>query len=177
LTRSPDGLVPPGPKGHVPAQSQSGARDVATDVGSPPSAVRRLARSAGHRVPDHDRSPRPERREHDTVEVHTWRGRMVPHTRPQGFQRLRDDGVPATRTLAKVKALRREAVAKGEGVVKGAVQRIARLTSRQRYEQSTGRDPWRCPHGQSPRDGWRLWHPTYGVSDDEGEVSKRGPSP
>src|SRR2546427_1294570 len=40
------------------------------------------------------------------------------------------------------------------GVVKGAVKLIARLTYRQRYEQSTGRDPLRCPHCQSTMDVW-----------------------
>jgi hypothetical protein len=43
-------------------------------------------------------------------------------------------------------ALERPALAQVEGVVKGAVQIIARLTDRQRYEQRTGRDPLRWPH-------------------------------
>jgi hypothetical protein len=92
----------------------------------------------------------------------------------KGFKRIRYYGVQATRTFAKVKALIREAVAKVEGVIKGAVKIIARLTYRQRYEQSTGRDPLRCPHCQSTMDVWRIWHPTYGVIYDEGEVIKRG---
>ena len=66
------------------------------------------------------------------------------------------------------------ALAKVEGVVKGAVKIIARLTSRQRYAQSTGRDPLRCPHCQRHMDVWHIWHPTYGVLYDEGEVIKRG---
>lgn len=66
------------------------------------------------------------------------------------------------------------ALAKVEGVVKGAVQIIARLTYRQRYEQSTGRDPLVCPHCQHEREVWRIWHPTYGVIYDAGEVIKRG---
>jgi hypothetical protein len=66
------------------------------------------------------------------------------------------------------------ALAKVAGVVKGAVQIIARLTYRQRYEQSTGRDPCICPHCQSEMGLWRIWHPTYGVIYDEGEVIKRG---
>ena len=150
------------------------ARYVAPDVVRPPLAVRRLERSAGERVTSHDRSHRPERVEHDTVAVDTFIGRMVQHTRPQGFKRIRYDGVPATQTFAKVKGVMQAALAKGEGGVKGAVQRIARLTYRQRYEQSTGRDPWRCPHGRGEMGLWRLWHPTYGVIYDEGEVSKRG---
>ncbi len=43
------------------------------------------------------------------------------------------------------------------------VKIIARLTYRQRYKQSTGRDPFRCPHCQGEREVWRIWHPTSGV--------------
>jgi hypothetical protein len=53
-----------------------------------------------------------------------------------------------------------EALAQVEGVVKGAVTILARLTSRQRYEQSTGREPVSWPHGQGEMGGWRLWPPT-----------------
>jgi len=66
------------------------------------------------------------------------------------------------------------ALAKIEGVVKGAVKIITRLTYRQRYAQSTGRDPLICPHCRGEMAVWRIWHPTYGVIYDEGEVIKRG---
>jgi hypothetical protein len=81
----------------------------------------------------------------------------------KGFKRIRYYGVQATKTFAKVKVVIQAALAKVKGVVKGAIKIIARLTYRQRYEQSTGRDPLRCPHCQSPMDVWRIWHPTYGV--------------
>ena len=93
---------------------------------------------------------------------------------PKGFKRIRYDGVQATKTFTKVKRAIQAALAKVEGVVKGAVQIIARLTYRQRYEQSTGRDPLVCPHCQHEMEVWRIWHPTYGVIHDEGEVIKRG---
>jgi len=93
---------------------------------------------------------------------------------PKGFKRSGMTGVQATKTFAKVKALIHEALAKVEGVVKGALQIIARLTYRQRYEQSTGRNPLICPHCRSETGVWRIWHPTYGVIDDEGERIKRG---
>ena len=67
-----------------------------------------------------------------------------------------------------------EALATVEGVIKGAVRIIARLPYRERYEQSTGRDPLICPHCRSAMGVWRLWHPSYGVIYDEGQVSKRG---
>ena len=71
---------------------------------------------------------------------------MVQHTMPKGFKRIRYYGVQATKTFAKVKMAIHAALAKVEGVVKGAIKIIARLTYRQRYKQSTGRDPLICPH-------------------------------
>jgi hypothetical protein len=112
--------------------------------------------------------------ERETVDVDTFIGRMVQHTMPKGFKRIRYDGVQATKTFAKVRVVIQAALAKGEGVVKGAVQIIARLTYRQRYAQSTGRDPLRCPHCRSEMEVWRIWHPTYGVIYDEEQVIKRG---
>ena len=174
FTKYPDGLVTNVQKGQVPAQYQSLARYVAKYVVSPPIAVRRIDRYDGHRVTYHYRSHRTERVEHETVDVETFIGRMVQHTVPKGFKRIRYYGVQATKTFAKVKVAIQAALAKVEGVVKGAVKIIARLTYRQRYEQSTGRDPFRCPHCQREMEVWRIWHPTYGVIYDEGEVIKRG---
>src|SRR4051812_49397040 len=99
---------------------------------------------------------------------------MVQHGCPKGFQRVRYYGVQAPKTCAKLKVLIQEALAKVKGVIKGAVKSIAPLTSRQRYQRSTGRDPLRCPHCQREMAVWRLWHPTSGVIYDEGQVIKRG---
>ena len=128
----------------------------------------------GKRVTYHYRSHRTDRMEHETVEVATCIGRMVQHTVAKGFKRIRYYGVQATKTFAKVKVMIHAALAKVEGMVQGAVQIIARLTYRQRYKQSTGRDPLICPHCRHEMGVWRIWHPTYGVIYDEGEVIKRG---
>jgi len=173
-TRYREGFVTNVQQGKVPAQYQSVARDVAQYVVSPPIAVRRIDRYEGERVTYHYRSHRTERVEHETVAVDMFIGRMVQHTVPKGFKRIRYDGVQATKTFAKVKVMLHEALAKVKGVVKGAVQIIARLTYRQRYEQSTGRDPLICPHCQGAMGLWRIWHPTYGVIYDEVQVIKRG---
>ena len=170
----PNGLVTNVPKGQVPSQYQSLARYVATYVVSPPMAVRRIDRYDGERVTYHYRSHRTERVERETVDVDTCIGRMVHHPMPKGCKRLRYYGVQAAKTFAKVKVVMQAALAQGEGVVKGAVKIIARLTYRQRYAQSTGRDPLICPHCRSEMGVWRVWHPTYGVIYDEGEVIKRG---
>ena len=170
----PNGLVTNVQKGQVPSQYQSVARYVAKYVVSPPIAVRRIDHYDGKRVTYHYRSHRTERVEQETVDVLTFIGRMVQHTVPKGFKRIRYYGVQATKTFAKVKVVIQAALAKVEGVVTGAVKIIARLTYRQRYKQSTGRDPLRCPHCQSEMEMWCIWHPTYGVIYDEGEVIKRG---
>jgi Putative transposase len=147
---------------------------VAKDVVSPPISVRRIDRYDGERVTYHYRSHKTERVEHETVAVETFIGRMVQHMVPKGFKRIRYYGVQATKTFAKVKVVIQAALAKVEGVVKGAVKIIARQTYRQRYVQSTGRDPLSCPHCRRAMEVWRIWHPTYGVIYDEGEVIKRG---
>src|SRR3954470_12458783 len=173
-TRYREGCVTNVQKGEVPARYHSLARYLAKYVVSPPISLRRIDRYDGHRVTYHYRSHKSERVERETVDVYTFIGRMVQHTFPKGFQRIRYYGVQATKTFAKIKDLIREAVAKVEGVVKGAMKIIARLTYRQRYQQSTGRDPLRCPHCQAEMGVWRIWHPTYGVIYDEEEVIKRG---
>ncbi len=58
--------------------------------------------------------------------------------------------------------------------VKEAIQLSAPLTYRPRYQQSTGRDPLRCPHCQAEMGGWKIWHPQYGVIYDELEAITRG---
>ena len=161
-------------KGDVPSRYQSLARYLAKYVVSPPISLRRIDRYDGQRVTYHYRSHKSERVEWETGAVSTFIGRMVQHVLAQGFQRIRYYGVKATKTFAKLKVLMRAAVAKVEGVVKGAMKVIARLTSRQRYQQSMGRDPLRCPHCQAEMGVWKIWHPKYGVIYDELEAMKRG---
>jgi len=91
-----------------------------------------------------------------------------------GFKRIRYYGVQATKTFARLKGLIQEALAKVKGIVKGAIKIIAPMTYRQRYRQSTGRDPLICSHCQSAMGVWRIWHPTYGVIHDELEAMRRG---
>src|SRR3989449_5012902 len=137
----PHGLVTNVQKGQVPSQYQSVARYVAKYVVSPPLAVRRIDRYDGERVTYHYRSHRTGRMEHETVPVDTFIGRMVQHTMPKGFKRIRYYRVQATKTFAKVKVVIQAALAKVEGVVKGAVKIIAPLTYRQRNARRTGRGP------------------------------------
>ena len=80
----------------------------------------------------------------------------------------------ATKTFAKIKGLIQEALAKVRGIVKGAIKIIAAQSYRERYRQSAGRDPLRCPHCHHEMDVWKGWHPKYGVVYDELEAVRRG---
>ena len=173
-TRYRAGFVTNVQKGDVPARYQSLATYLAKYVVSPPISLRRLDRYDGHQVTYHDRSHQSEQVERETVEVYTFIGRMIQHVFPKGFQRIRYYGVQATKTFAKIKYLMQEALAKVRGIVQGAIKIIAPLTYRQRYQQSTGRDPLRCPHCQREMGVWRIWHPSYGVIHDELETIRRG---
>lgn len=173
-TRYREGFVTNVQKGDVPARYQSLATYLAKYVVSPPISLRRIDRYDGHHVTYHYRSHKSERVERETVAVYTFIGRMIQHVFPKGFQRVRYYGVQATKTFAKMKHMIHEALARVKGIVKGAIKIIAPMTYRQRYRQSTGRDPWRCPHCHSDMGVWRIWHPTYGVIHEELEAIRRG---
>jgi hypothetical protein len=108
-TRSREGFVTNVQKGDVPTRYQSLATYLAKYVVSPPSSLRRIDHDDGHRVTSHYRSHPSERVERDTVEVDTFIGRMVQHVFAKGFQRVRYDGVQATKTFAKIKRLMQDA--------------------------------------------------------------------
>jgi hypothetical protein len=173
-TRYAKGFVTNVQKGDVPARYQSLARYLAKYVVSPPISLRRIDSYDGQRVTYHYRSHTSERVERETVAVYTFIGRMIQHTLPKGFQRIRYYGVQATKTFAKIKDMIQVALAKVKGIVRGAVKIIAPLTYRQRYQQSTGRDPLRCPHCQHEMGLWKIWHPKYGVVYDEREAIIKG---
>jgi Putative transposase len=146
-------------KGDVPTRYQSLARYRAQYGVSPPISLRRIDRYEGQRGTSHYRSHTRERVEWETVAVYTFIGRMGQQVFAQGFHRIRYYGVPATKTLAKLKGVIQAALAKVQGFVKAAIKIIAPLTYRQRYPQSTGRDPLRCPHGHAEMGVWKIWHP------------------
>jgi len=173
-TRYREGCVTNVQKGEVPARYQSVATYLATYVGSPPISLRRIDRYDGHRVTYHYRSHKSARVERETVDVYPFIGRMVQHVFPKGFQRVRYYGVQATKTFAQLKRMMHDALAKVQGLVKGAIKIIAPLTYRQRYHQSTGRDPLICPHCHAEMGIWKIWHPKYGVIYDELEGIRRG---
>jgi len=170
----PHGFVANVQKGDVPSRYQSLATYLAKYVVSPPISLRRIDRYDGQSVTYHYRSHKTERVERERVAVYTFIGRMIQHVFPKGFKRIRYYGVQATKTFEKIRPLIRQALAKVKGLVTGAIKVIAAKSYRQRYQQSTGRDPLRCPYCQQEMGVWKVWHPKYGVVYDELGAIKRG---
>ena len=170
----PNGFVAHVQKGDVPSRYQSLARYLAKYVVSPPISLRRLDRYEGGYVTYHYRSHRSERVEWERVDVYTFIGRMIQHSFPKGFKRIRYYGVQATKTFAKIKGLIRQALAKVGAIVKGAIKIIAPKNYRERYRESSGGDPLICPHCHHEMGVWKIWHPKYGVVYDELEAIRKG---
>ena len=170
----PKGFVANVQKGDVPSRYQSLATYLAKYVVSPPISLRRIDRYDGQSVTYHYRSHKTERVETERVDVYTFIGRMIQHSFAKGFKRIRYYGVQATKTFTKIKHLIQQALAKVKGAVRGAVKIIVPLTYRQRYHQSSGRDPLICPHCHQEMGVWKVWHPKYGVVYDELGAMRRG---
>lgn len=170
----PNGFVANVQKGDVPSRYQSLARYLAKYVVSPPISLRRIDRYDGRDVTYHYRSHRSERVEWERVDVYTFIGRMIQHSFAKGFKRIRYYGVQATKTFVKIKDMIRQALAKVGGIVKGAIKIIAAKSYRERYRESSGRDPLICPHCHHEMGLWKVWHPKYGVVYDELDTIRRG---
>jgi len=165
--RYPNGFVANVQKGDVPSRSITLARYLAKYVVSPPISIRRIDAYDGEEVTYHYRSHRTERVEQESVGVYTFIGRMIQHVLPKGFQRIRYYGVQATKTFEKVKGIMQKALSAVEKVVKGAIKIIEKKSYRERYQESTGKDPFICAYCGEEMDVWRVYHPKYGVIYDE----------
>lgn len=170
----PKGFVANVQKGDVPTRYKSLAKYLAKYVVSPPISLRRIDNYDGQTVTYHYRSHRTEKVEQEKVDVYTFIKRMIQHVLPKGFQRIRYYGVQAAKTFVKVKVIIQEALAKIKKVVHGAIKIIAAKNYRERYQESTGKDPFMCSRCGQEMDIWRIWHPKYGTVYDELEEMKRG---
>lgn len=159
----PKGFVANVQKGDVPSRYVSLAKYLAKYVVSPPISLKRIDEYDGERVTYHYRSHKTERVEKETVGVYTFIGRMIQHVLPKGFKRIRYYGVQATKRFEKVKGVIQEALSKVKRVVKGAIKIINRKSYRERYQESTGKDPLICPNCGTEMDIWKVWHPKYGT--------------
>ena len=172
--RYPKGFVANVQKGDVPNRYESLAKYLAKYVVTPPISVRRIDAYDGEDVTYHYRSHRTKKVERESVDVYTFISRMIQHVFPKGFKRIRYYGIQATKTFEKFKVVIKEAMSRVKQVVKDSIKIISTKNYRERYQESTGRDPLICPNCREEMDIWAIWHPKYGVIYDEFEEIRRG---
>lgn len=170
----PNGLVANVSKGDVPERFKGLAKYLAKYLASPPISVRRIISYTGKTVTYWYNDHESKKKKVETVDVHTFIGRMIQHVLPKGFQRVRYYGLQGTRTFSKWCSIIQEGLKKISRVVKGAYQILSNKKYRDRYKEVSGRDPMVCRHCGSVMDLSQIWHPKYGVIYDEFENIKSG---
>ena len=161
-------------KGEAPDKAKGLAKYLAKYMASPPISVRRIIKYDGKMVTywynDHETKARKE----ETIDVLTFIGRMVQHILPKGFQRIRYYGLQATRTYKKWSQVIIEGLKNFGKTVKGVYEVVASMNYRERYMESSWKDPLKCPFCGHEMKIWVMWHPKYGVIFDEEKNIKQG---
>lgn len=169
----PKGLVAHVTKGKVPEQCSGLARYLAKYVASPPIAISRILSYKDSKVTywykDHQTG-----KEVVTVDVMTFIGRMVQHILPKGFKRIRYYGLQATTNAKQCKELITKGLLRVGRSIKGTYEIVAFKKYRERYRDTTGRDPLICKFCGSEMTLARVWLPKYGTIFDEWEELKAG---
>ncbi len=99
---------------------------------------------------------------------------MVQHIFPKGFQRIRYYGLQATKTYKKWDEVIKEGLKNFGKVVQGVYEVVSSKDYRERYMESSGKDPLACSYCGREMKVWRIWHPVYGVIYDEEKNIRQG---
>jgi len=172
--RYPKGLVANVQRGEVPAGGRGLARYIAKYVASPPITIRRIVEDTGREVRYWYQDHTSNTQKCETVDVLTFIGRMVQHILPKGFQRVRYDGLQATKTFTKWCENIREGLHSIGRVVRGAYQVVTGKRYRARFQDVSGRNPLKCRYCGEEMDLVKRWHPKHGAFYDELENIKQG---
>jgi len=159
----PQGFVANIQKGNVPSRYKSLAKYVAKYVVSPPISLKRINKYDGKEVTYQYKSHKTDRIEKDTVPVKTFIGRMIQHVLPKGFKRIRYYGIQATKSYEKIKDVIKAATDQIIGSLKDCIQIITPQNYRERFKESRGIDPLKCPSCGEEMELWKIWNPKFGV--------------
>lgn len=173
----PQGFIVNVQKGDVPNRYKSLAKYLARYVVSPPISIRRIDNYDEERgyVTYHYRSHRSGTVEKLTLDVYRFIGRMIQHVFPKGFKRVRYYGVQATKTFKKFSLIILSALSNVKSKVSsGIIQIISKKNYRERYRDSCGVDPLKCPYCGDEMEIVKIWEPIRGVIFDEFDEYNRG---
>jgi len=170
----PKGFVANVNKGEAPEKARGLAKYLAKYMASPPISVRRIINYDGKTVTYWYNDHETKAQKVETIDVLTFIGRMVQHILPKGFHRIRYYGLQATKSYEKWSQVIRKGIRNLTTAVKGAYEVVASRNYRQRYIESCGKDPLKCPYCGHEMTLRLIWNPKYGVVYDEEKNSRQG---
>lgn len=170
----PKGFVANVNKGEAPEKAKGLAKYLAKYMASPPISVRRIKNYDGKTVTYWYNDHETKAQKIETIDVLTFIGRMVQHILPKGFHRIRYYGLQATRSYVKWSQVIQKGLRNFTTVLKGAYEVVSSRNYKQRYMESCGRDPLKCPLCGHEMELWLIWNPKYGVVYDEEKNIRQG---
>ena len=163
FTHYPKGFVANVQPGDVPPGGKGLADYLAKYLVSPPISVHRIERYDGHTVTYWYRDHRTQAIPHETLPVLRFLGRMVQHILPTGFHRIRYYGLHSHRHYDTVRhQLAARPRADGPTDPRG-YRVVPRKPFAQRFTETFGTDPRRCPMCGDTMDLALIYHPTSGI--------------
>ncbi|OVE80819.1 hypothetical protein BVY04_04825 [bacterium M21] len=161
---NPKGFVINIQKGDVPPGGKGLAKYLAKYLVSPPIALRRITAYDGESVSYWYKDHKTKAKEHETVPVLTFIGRMVQHILPKGFQRIRYYGFHSNVRYAAM----RDEITRIQPPAKllndaNSYRILPRKSFQELAITTLGNDPLKCPNCGQQMLLERIWHPTYGI--------------
>ena len=159
----PKGFVAFLQPGDVPPGGQGLAQYLAKYVVSPPISVRRIEGYDGKTVRYWYRDHTTGQIEHETLPVLRFIGRMVQHILPKGFQRIRYYGLHGNVRYQKMREILGQILPAGTPETPGGYRVLPAKPFQQRFFNSFGKDPLRCPTCDHEMALELIYHPRYGT--------------
>ncbi len=149
--------------GEVPPGGQGLARYLAKYVVAPPISVRRIEAYDGKTVRYWYRDHKTGQIEHETLPVLRFIGRMIQHILPKGFQRIRYYGLHGNVRYQQVREQLAQIVPAKSPIDPRGYRVLPAKPFQQRFFDSFGKDPLRCPKCHNDMSLELIYHPKYGI--------------
>ena len=163
FTAYPKGFVANVQPGDVPPGGKGLAAYLAKYLVSPPISIHRIERYDGQTVRYWYRDHRTQSIQHERLPVLRFIGRMVQHILPKGFHRIRYYGLHSHLRYEAVRQQLAALLRFDASTDPSGYRVVPRKPFAQRFTETFGTDPLRCPTCGDSMDLELIYHPDYGT--------------
>ena len=163
FTAYPKGFVANVQPGDVPPGGKGLAAYLAKYLVSPPISIHRIERYDGQTVRYWYRDHRTQSIQHERLPVLRFIGRMVQHILPKGFHRIRYYGLHSHLRYEAVRQQLAALLRCDASTDPSGYRVVPRKPFAQRFTETFGTDPLRCPTCGDSMDLELIYHPDYGT--------------